>query len=64
LSRPGRADGKAAELSGRVWEVTPEPVRQAVRKGTSTARQRRVPLAAAAVALIVGYLVTRRWRRQ
>jgi len=45
-----------------VWEATPEPVRQAVARGASTARQRKVPLAAAAGALIVGYLLIK-WRR-
>ncbi len=45
-----------------VWEATPEPVRQAVAKGARTARQRQVPLVAAAAALIVGYLLIR-WRR-
>jgi hypothetical protein len=55
---------RVAAVAVPLWEVTPEPVQQAVRNGASTARQRRVPLAAAAVALIVGYLVTRRWRSQ
>ena len=45
-----------------VWEATPEQVRQAVAKGASTARQRRVPLVAAAGALVVGYLLIK-WRR-
>jgi hypothetical protein len=55
---------RVAAAAMPVWEVTPEPVQQAVAKGASTARQRRVPLAAAAVALILGYLAIRRWRRQ
>jgi Protein of unknown function (DUF3618) len=46
-----------------VWEATPEPVRQAVAKGASTARQRRMQLAAAtAGAVIAGYLLIK-WRR-
>jgi Protein of unknown function (DUF3618) len=45
-----------------VWQATPEPVRQAVAKGASTARQRRMQLAAAAGAVIVGYLLIK-WRR-
>jgi hypothetical protein len=45
-----------------VWQATPEPVRQAVAKGASTARQRRMQLAATAGAVIVGYLLIR-WRR-
>jgi hypothetical protein len=56
--------GRVAAVAAPVWQATPEPVRQAVAKGASTARQRRVPLAAAAVALILGYLVIRRCRRQ
>lgn len=53
-----------AAVAMPVWEATPEHLRRAVAKGASTARQRRVPLAAAAVALILGYLAIRRWRRQ
>lgn len=45
-----------------VWQATPEPVRQAVAKGASTARQRRMQLAAAAGAVIAGYLLIK-WRR-
>jgi hypothetical protein len=47
-----------------VREATPEPVRRAVAKGASTAQQRRVPLAMAAVTLIAGYLVFRWWRKR
>jgi hypothetical protein len=47
-----------------VREATPEPVRQAVAKAASNARQRRVPLAVAAATLILGYLAIRQWRRQ
>jgi methylphosphotriester-DNA--protein-cysteine methyltransferase len=55
------------QVSARVtpaWEATPEPARQAVAKGASTARQHRVPLAAAAGALIVGLLILRWWRKR
>jgi len=45
-----------------VWQAAPEPVRQAVAKGASTARQRRLQLAAAAGAVIAGYLLIK-WRR-
>jgi len=47
-----------------VREAAPEPVRHAVAKGASTAQQRRVPLAVAAVTLIAGYLVFRWWRKR
>jgi Protein of unknown function (DUF3618) len=46
------------------WEAVPDPVRQAVAKGASTARQRRVPLAAAVGVLVLGYLIVRRWKRR
>ncbi len=55
---------RTAAVAMPVWEATPEHLRRGVAKGASTARQRRVPLAAAAVALILGYLAIRRWRRQ
>jgi hypothetical protein len=45
-------------------EAIPEPLRRAVAKGASTAQQRRVPLATAAVTLIAGYLAFRWWRRR
>jgi Protein of unknown function (DUF3618) len=56
--------GRVASAGAPVWQATPEPVRQAVAKAASTARQRRVPLAVAASVLIVGYLGIRRWRRR
>jgi hypothetical protein len=45
-----------------VWGAAPEPVRQAVTKGASSAKERRVPIAVAIVAGIVMVLVVRRWR--
>src|SRR6266536_29151 len=54
-----KADVKRRAQATPVWEATPEPVRQAVAKGARTARQRQVPLVAAAAALIVGYLLIR-----
>ena len=66
-----RARDKATELTGRVaavgtpvWEATPEPVRQAVAKGASSARRRRAPLAVTAGMLALGYLTIRWWRRR
>ena len=41
-----------------------KPVRRAVANGASTAQQRRVPLAVAAVTLIAGYLAFRWWRKR
>jgi methylphosphotriester-DNA--protein-cysteine methyltransferase len=55
------------QVSARVtptWEATPEPARRAVAKGASTAREHRVPLAAAAGVLIVGLLMLRWWRKR
>ena len=74
----GRARDKAADVSGQVkskagqihkqvapvWDAAPEPVRQAVAKGASSARQRRVPLFAAVGTLVLGYLILRRLRRR
>jgi hypothetical protein len=56
--------GRAASAGAPVWRATPEPVRQAVARGASTARGRRVPLAVAAGVLISGYLAIRWWRRR
>lgn len=47
-----------------VWQATPEPLRRAVTKGAGTAKQRRMPLAAAAVTLIAGYLTLRWWKNR
>jgi hypothetical protein len=50
---------RAAAVGAPVWEATPEPVRRAVTKGASGARERWIPLAAAAGVLIAGYLTFR-----
>jgi uncharacterized protein DUF3618 len=55
---------RAAALGTPVRDATPEPVRHAVSKTASIARQRRAPLAAAAGALVVAYLAVRSWRRR
>jgi Protein of unknown function (DUF3618) len=62
----GRVKGSTAQLQARsavVWEKAPEPLRRTVVKGASTAKQRRVPLAVAAAALVAGYLALR-WLRK
>ncbi len=56
--------GQVAAVGAPVWEATPEPVRRAVTKGASTARERWMPLTVAAGVLIVGYLALRQWRRR
>ena len=72
--KPAVACQKAAALAGKgagqlraraapVWQAMPEPVREVVSKGASTAKQRRVPLAAALLALGAGF-VAFRWRRR
>jgi hypothetical protein len=62
------AGGKGkGELQARLtpaWEAAPEPVRRTVAKGASTARQRRAPLAAALVGLVVCYVIVQRWRKR
>jgi hypothetical protein len=55
---------RAAAVGAPVWKATPEQVRRAVTRGASTARQHRRPLAAAAGALILGYLAIRQWRKR
>jgi cobalamin biosynthesis Mg chelatase CobN len=45
-----------------VWDAAPDPVRQAVTKGASSAKERRVPIAVAIGAIIVLLVVLRRWR--
>jgi len=45
-------------------DATPEPVRRAVAKGAGTVKQRRAPLAVAALMLIAGYVALRWWRKR
>ena len=59
----GNVRGQQARAAP-VREAIPEPLRRAVAKGASTAQQRRVPLAMAAVTVIAGYLVFRWWRKR
>jgi hypothetical protein len=57
--------GRLQATFAPAWEKAPEPVRQAVAKGASTAKQRRTPLAAAAAVLVAGlFVLLRRWRKQ
>jgi Protein of unknown function (DUF3618) len=66
LARQKAAAGRGrlqAQAAG-AWQAAPDGVRRAVARGARTARQRRVPLAVAAVALIAGYLVFRWWRKR
>jgi hypothetical protein len=59
-----RGKGQMKARVAPAWEAAPEPVRRAVAKGASTANQRRAPLGAALVALIVCYVAVRRWRKR
>jgi cobalamin biosynthesis Mg chelatase CobN len=52
---------QVAAAGAPVWAATPEPARQAVAKGASSAREHRVPLAVVAGLLVVGLLIIR-WR--
>jgi ABC-type transporter Mla subunit MlaD len=63
-ARFGNVRGQLQARAAPVREAIPEPVRRAVAKGASTAQQRRVPLAMAAVTVIAGYLVFRWWRKR
>lgn len=60
----GQLQSRAATAAASVRQATPEPVRQAVVKGTGAARQRPVPLAVAAAVLIVGLIALRQWRKR
>ncbi len=55
---------RPAVAGKRAWEATPQQLRRTSAKASHGAAQRRVPLAAAAGLLVVGYLVVRRWRRR
>ncbi len=58
------AQTRVSAAAAPVWEATPQPVREAVTKGASTAKQRRVPLTAGAAGLLLAcYLIARRRRR-
>jgi len=59
----GTAKSQLQARAAPVWEAAPEPVRRTAVKGASMAKQRRVPLMAAAT-LAAGYLVVRWWRRK
>ena len=61
-TRKDQLRGQVAAVGAPVRKATPEPVRRAVTKGASTAREQWMPLAATAAVLIVGYLALRRWR--
>ena len=60
----GTAKAQVQARAVPVWEKAPEPVRRNVAKGASTAKQRRVPLAAAAATMIALYLALRWWRKR
>jgi Protein of unknown function (DUF3618) len=56
----GQFSGRLAVAGARVDAAMPPTARRAVAKGAGRARQYRVPLAVAACALMVGYLIVRR----
>ena len=60
----GSAKTQLQARAAPVWEAAPDPVRRTAVTGVSVAKQRRVPLMAAAAALIAGYLVARWWRKR
>lgn len=58
---------RAATVRGQLSDktgVTPERAREAVAKGTGAVAQRRVPLAAAVVASVAGFVLVRWWRKR
>jgi hypothetical protein len=60
----GKGTGQLRARAAPVWQAIPEPVREVVSKGASTAKQRRVPLAATLLALGAGFVAFRWWRRR
>jgi hypothetical protein len=58
----GRA--RVSEAAAPLWDATPDPVKQAVSKGTAGARQYRKQLAIAAAVLVAGAVVVRWWTRR
>ena len=62
-ARKDQLRNRAAAVGAPVWQATPEPVRRAVTKGASGARERWVPLAVAAGVLVDGFVALSQWRR-
>lgn len=60
----GTAKTQLRARAAGVREAAPEPLRRTVAGGASTAQQRRIPLAVAAVTLIAGYVALRWWRKR
>jgi hypothetical protein len=60
----GTAKTQLQAQAAWVREAAPEPLRRTVAGGASTAQQRRIPLAIAAVTLIAGYVALRWWRKR
>jgi hypothetical protein len=64
LAVAGKGTGQLRARAAPVWQAMPEPVREVVSKGASTAKKRRVPLAATLLALGAGFVAFRWWRRR
>lgn len=58
----GQLRSRAAAVGTPTWEAMPEQVRRAVTKGSSGARERWLPLTAAAGVVIVGCLAVWQWK--
>jgi CHASE3 domain sensor protein len=58
----GRA--RVSEAAAPLWDATPDPVKQAVSKGTAGARQYRKQLVIVAGVLVAGAVVVRWWTRR
>jgi hypothetical protein len=59
----GQVRQQAEAAVAGISKITPEPARQAAAKTAGVARQRRVPLAAAAAVTVLAWLIIR-WRRR
>jgi uncharacterized protein DUF3618 len=60
----GTAKAQLQARAAPVWQAAPEPVRRTAATGASMAQRRPVPLAAAAAALVAGFLALRWWRKR
>jgi len=59
-----RVTSWAGRAGGTVWQAVPEPVQRAAGRAASRARQRRVPLAVTAGAVVAAGWLVLAWRRR
>jgi hypothetical protein len=59
----GSLANRAAEVGATAWRSAPEPVQRSAKRAARAVDQYRMPLAAAGVALVAGWLAVRWLRR-